>query len=361
MGGRVAVVGATGYTGGLVVGELAGRGLGVVALGRNAAKLRALPGGVEAKVVDVADDGALAEALDGCAAVVNCVGSFLDFGEAVVAAAVRAGAAYVDTSGEFPFLQRVFEVHDAAARAAGVAVVPGVAFYSAPADMAAALAAEALGGPPEAVEIAYRLDGARPSKGTLRTNLRRAGLPCPVRVDGRLVERRVGDDPRSFAFPAPHGASPVARWPGGEVLTVPRHTGAGSVAVWLGMPKAASAVFRNPRLTALLQRVGRVVVGARSGGPSEGTRARARFVVVAEARTSGEAAVRCVVEGHDLYGVTAAACGEAVHRLTAGGTGRPAGALAPAEAFDPAGFLDALGGYLSWRIESASLTNPRSS
>jgi hypothetical protein len=57
-----------------------------------------------------------------------------------------------------------------------------------------------------------------------------------------------------------------------------------------------------------------------------------------------------VIEGHDLYGVTAAACAEAAQRLAVAGE-RPAGALAPAEAFDPASFLDALGGYLSWRLE----------
>jgi len=347
MGERVAVVGATGYTGGLVVAELAGRGFGVVAIGRNPARLAALAGDAEPKVVNVDDRVALAEALDGCRAVVNCVGSFLDHGEAVVESAVAAGVHYVDTCGEFPFLQRVFEVHDPAARAAGVAVVPGMAFYSAPADMAAALAARALGRPPESVEIAYRLDGARPSKGTLRTNLRRATLPCPVREGGRLVNRRVGDDRRTFAFPEPYGPSSVARWPGGEVLTVPRHTGAASVSVFLGLPKAAAVVFRNPRLTALAQKVGRVVVGDKTGGPSEAARARARFAVVAEARAGGDVA-RGIVEGHDLYGVTAAACGEAVHRLTAGG---PVGALAPAEAFDPAGFLDALAAYLSWRVQ----------
>jgi short subunit dehydrogenase-like uncharacterized protein len=351
MGERVAVVGASGYTGGLVVGELAGRGVGVVALGRDRARLAALPAEAERKVVDVADRGALRDALDGCGAVVNCVGSFLEFGEAVVGAAVAAGVPYVDTSGEFPFLQRVFDTHDVHARTAGVAVVPGMAFYSAPADMAAALAVRALGRPPDRVEIAYRLDGARPSKGTLRTNLRRAGLPCPVLEDGRLVPHRVGDDPRSWSFPEPYGPSPVARWPGGEVLTVPRHTGARSVAVFLGMPKAAAAVLRNPRLVPLLQRVGRAVVGQTTAGPSDSARDRARFAVVVEARAGGDVR-RGVVQGHDLYGVTAVACAEAVQRLTAGAGGAPpAGALAPAEAFDPASFLDSLSGYLSWRIE----------
>jgi short subunit dehydrogenase-like uncharacterized protein len=351
MGDRFAVVGATGYTGGLVVRELVCRGIEVVAVGRNPEKLRALASSAEvvAKVVDVTDVAALAEALDGCRAVVSCVGSFVDVGEAVVSAAIAASVPYVDTTGEFPFLRKVFETHDAPARAAGVAVVPGMAFYSAPADLAAALAARALGRTPDTVEIGYRLEGARPSKGTLRTNLRRAGLPCPVWQDGRLAYGRVGDDPRPFPFPEPSGPATAARWPGGEVLTVPRHTGARSVAVFLGMPKAAAAVLRRPRLTALLRPVGRALVGQGTGGPSEEARGGARFVVVAEARAGGDEA-RGVVEGHDLYGVTAAACAEAVQRLAVAGD-RPAGALAPAEAFDPAGFLDALKGYLSWRVE----------
>ena len=347
MGERVAVVGATGYTGGLVVQELLGRGVDVVAVGRNSARLDSLPAAVERhQVADVTDRVALEWAIDGCGAVVNCIGSFVDFGEAVVEAAIAAAVPYVDTTGEFPFLRRVFEIHDGPARKAGVAVVPGMAFYSAPADMAAALAARALGRRPETMEIAYRLVGARPSKGTLRTNLRRAGHPCEVWENGRLVSRRTGDDPRQFRFPEPYGATSVARWPGAEVLGVPRHTGARSVAVYVAMPKAAAAVFRNPRLTAVLQPVGRALVGKGTGGPSDDARNRARYVVVVEARSGGDV-TRCIVEGHDMYGVTAAACAEAALRLT---ELRP-GALAPSEAFDPADFLHSLAGYLTWRIE----------
>jgi short subunit dehydrogenase-like uncharacterized protein len=308
-------------------------------------------------VARLTDRGALGEALDGCRAVVSCVGSFIDLGEAVVAAAIGAGVAYVDTSAEFPFLHTVFETYDAPARAAGVAVVPGMAFYAAPADFAAALAVRALGTPPDSVEIGYRLAGARPSKGTLRTNLRRAGQPCPIRRDGHRVFGRVGDGLRRFEFPEPDGPVTAARWPGAEVLTVPRHTGADSVSVFLGMPAAAAAVLRRPRLTALLRPMGAAVVGRGTGGPSEAARRRARFVIVAEARAAvGDAgadngrAVRCVVAGHDLYGVTASACAEAVQRLAVTGDG-PSGVLAPAEAFDPAAFLDALAPHLTWRVE----------
>lgn len=329
MGERIAVVGATGYTGCLVVEELSRRGVEVVAIGRLAPT-------------------ALVDALDGCRAVISCVGSFVDCGEAVVTAAVAAGVPYVDTSAEFPFLRRIFDLHDGPARRAGVPVVPGMAFYSAPADLASALAARTLGRPPDTVEIVYHLTGARPSRGTLRTNLRRIGEPCFVREDDRLVPGRIGDDPRTSPGVAVGRSRTVARWPGGEVLTISRHTGAGSVGVFLGMPKAAAVALRTPAVTAILQRVGRVLVGQARGGPSPAVRRRARFTIVAEARAGG-AATRCVVEGRDLYGVTAAACAEAAQRLGKVLDG-PSGALAPAEAFDPAGFLDSLSAHLTWHL-----------
>lgn len=351
MGDRFAVVGATGYTGGLVVRELLRRGAAVVAVGRNPEKLRRLPPEAEQKVVDGSDTAALSEALSGCRAVVSCVGSFVDLGEAVVTAAITASAHYVDTTGEVPFMRRVFEVHDAPARQTGVTLVSGMAFHSSPADLAAALAVRALGQVPETVDVAYRLAGAKPSRGTLRTNLRRALMPCQVWQDGRLVPRRIGDDPRPFSFPEPFGEASVVRWPGGEVLSIPRHTGASSVAVFMGMPKAAAAIFRSARLTSLLQPVGRVLVGKATGGPSAAARRQARFAVVVDARADG-AGARCVIEGLDVYGVTAAACAEAVQRLAAADP--PSGALAAAEVFDPGGFLDSLSSYLSWRVETTA-------
>jgi short subunit dehydrogenase-like uncharacterized protein len=121
------------------------------------------------------------------------------------------------------------------------------------------------------------------------------------------------------------------------------------VAVFMGMPKVAAAALRSRRVTSLLAPAGRLLIGQGTGGPSEAARRRARFMVVAQATADG-AVARCVIEGRDVYGVTAAACAEAVQRLI-GADDPPSGALTPAEAFDPGGFLDALSSYLSWRIE----------
>jgi len=67
-------------------------------------------------------------------------------------------------------------------------------------------------------------------------------------------------------------------------------------------------------------------------GPSPESRGKSRFAVVAEARgPAGEG--RAVVEGSDVYGLTAALLVRGAQMLIAG-EARGSGVLAPAEAFD---------------------------
>ena len=69
---KVAVIGATGSIGGKVVDEASSRGLEVVAVARDPAKIAAKPG-VEAKAGDANDPKSLAEALKGADAVIVSV------------------------------------------------------------------------------------------------------------------------------------------------------------------------------------------------------------------------------------------------------------------------------------------------
>ncbi len=61
----ITVMGATGNTGGTIVRELAARGIAVRAIGRSATRLAGLPAEVEARVIDLNDRPALADALRG--------------------------------------------------------------------------------------------------------------------------------------------------------------------------------------------------------------------------------------------------------------------------------------------------------
>jgi short subunit dehydrogenase-like uncharacterized protein len=77
---------------------------------------------------------------------VSTVGPFLTRGEPAVTAAVEAGAAYLDATGEPPFLRRVFEVHGP--RAAGrCGLVPAFGYDFVPGNLAAALALAESGEP----------------------------------------------------------------------------------------------------------------------------------------------------------------------------------------------------------------------
>lgn len=342
----VAVIGATGYTGRLVSAELARRGTPFVAVARNREKLDRVDGARERRVADASDEPALRRALDGCRAALSCVGPFVDLGEPVLRACIDSGVHYADTTGEQAFMHTLFEGYGDRAREAGVALVPAIGFDYVPGDMGAALAARELGTAPERIRVSYLVRGVKSSDGTKRTGMRVAELPCLVYQDGELVESSIGAREREVDFDG--RPTNVALWPGGEALTVPRHTGARTVEVYMRMPKALARMARGHQRASPLFRAGRRAVGTETRGPSEVDRKKGRYVVVAEAEHEGRLA-RCTVTGTDMYGMTAAASAEALERMTEDDFDG-SGALAPSEAFDPEAFLGSLGDYLTWSL-----------
>jgi hypothetical protein len=83
-------------------------------------------------------------------------------------------------------------------------------------------------------------------------------------------------------------------------------------------------------------------------GPGESSRAKARFVVVAEARRPS-AGRRVTLTGSDPYGLTAMLVARGAQALAQGEV-RGAGALGPAEAFDARELIADLAPLL--RVES---------
>ena len=128
--GRIAIVGATGVTGGFAFDEAQSRGLEPVAIGRNAAKLsefltaRGL-GMDRARIADVHDAAALRRALAGVSVVISTVAPFSDHGFPVARAAAELGLGYTDSTGEGPFMQRLIDELDAVAMASGATLCTG--------------------------------------------------------------------------------------------------------------------------------------------------------------------------------------------------------------------------------------------
>jgi short subunit dehydrogenase-like uncharacterized protein len=370
----IAVYGATGYTGKLVAQELRRRGLTAVLSGRNAAKLEAVKRdlGVDWPVRPAAVDepAALRAAFEGASVVINCAGPFTFYGAPVIEAAIAAGAHYCDTTGEQPYMQRVFTWFDEPARAAGVAVVPGVGFDYVPGDLAASVAASRLEPLTELV-VAYALTGFGATRGTMHSALEMMKGGDEEYVGGRW--RRVGRPPlrETFDFGGSIGRRLVARYPGGEVVTVPRHVKVDTVreritaSTFAPHRLLASAV---PALTAFgvgpLMRTplrGAIdgVIDRLPEGPSEDARRGSEYTIVAEARGTDGRVGRCTVVGNDVYGITAVMSVEIARRMQADGFSG-AGALAPAQAVDAEDFLGFLGEHgVSYRVESPARKGTR--
>lgn len=369
----IAVYGATGYTGKLVAGELRRRGLTAVLSGRNAAKLEAVKRdlGVDWPVRPAAvdDPAALRAAFAGASVVINCAGPFTFYGAPVIEAAIAAGAHYCDTTGEQPYMQRVFTWLDEPARAAGVSVVPGVGFDYIPGDLACALAADGLQ-PLSELVVAYALKGFGATRGTMHSALEMMNGSDEEYIGGRW--RRVGRAPlrESFEFPAPIGRQPVARYPGGEVVTAPRHIKVDTVRERITAstfaPVAALApavptlaVGAGPLMRTPLRSLFASLIDRLPEGPEEDARRGSQYTIVAEAHGTDGRVGRCTVTGSDVYGITAVMAVEVARRMQADGYDR-AGALAPAQAVDPEDFLGFLGEHgISYRVESPAAKESR--
>ena len=225
--GPIAVYGATGYTGRLVAREAARCDLPLVLCGRDARKLHALSDelGAEAQVhaAAVDDRDALRHALGDCAVVINCAGPFTRLGEPVVRAAVETGTHYVDTTGEQPYMQRIVERYDDAARAAEVAVVTAVGFDYLPGDLLCRLVARDHE-PLQELVLAYAVRGFAMTRGTLRSALLMMRGGDLAYEDGEWQPAGPGPMRAAFTFPEPFGRQSMAKYPSGETVTVPRHT-----------------------------------------------------------------------------------------------------------------------------------------
>ncbi len=352
--GPIAVYGATGFTGGLIARELVRLGADFLIAGRDRGKLEALSeelGGVPLAAVAIDDPAGLREMLEPCSAVVACAGPFGLHGEPVVAAAVDTGTHYLDTTGEQGFMRMVFDRYGTRAAEAGAALVSGMGFDYAPGDLIAALTAEGMG-PLEEIVVAYCVYGFEPTHGTALSGLEimRGGDVVWSAGDWRPAPRSA--DGGQWHFPDPIGEQRMLRYPAGEQVTVPRHVETARVRTLLnGMvvpPRLMPlAVITSPLLGLAMRTPLRRAMGALvqrlPAAPDERSREASRFTISCEARGKS-AARRGIVRGSDVYGLTAVSLAHGA-LLCADPSYKRRGALAPAQAFDPASFLAALADF----------------
>ncbi len=323
---RVLVYGATGHTGRFIIDELLRRGLTPVLAGRSAERLAAVPrrhAALERRVVGIDDPDLLRRAVTGTGAVINAAGPFLDTALPLARAAVESGAHYLDVTAEQPVVQALYRDLDAPARAAGVAVVPAMAFYGGLADLLVTAALDG-GARADEVEVAIGLDRWWPTAGTRVTGARNTATRLVIR-GGALTALESSARSGTWSYPAPLGDQAVVQMPFSEVITIDRHVDVGELRSYLN--------------TAPLDDLHDAATPAPPSTDEHGRSAQ-RFVVEVVVR-EGMDTRRASAAGRDIYAVTAPIVVEGAVRLL-GGRHRGPGAAAPGEAFDAADILASL-------------------
>lgn len=325
----VIVFGATGFTGRLVCRALRRRNVAFAIAGRNPRKLALLSealDGVEQCVVDTQSRDSVRRALDRRLIVCSAAGPFAEVGEPILAAAAEMGVHYADVSREQAFAAEGVERYDAIARASRACLVSSMAFESAPADWAASLLAERLGGSLDALDVVYAvrapLAGLASSRGALRSAVATlARGNARQYVAGALTAESDATLVRKFTTLGGDEITAVSCG-GAEAVLAPKHLAVAEVRTFRATtPVAARAMQAMRGLGPLVARAGRGalerLLAYASEGPDILARADTRFEIIVEARR-GESRARAHLTGTDPYAVTAEIQAHAAEAALAG-------------------------------------------
>jgi len=229
MAARIVLLGATGHTGGRTAEALADRGARPVLAGRDpgrleqlAARLGGPAGPLETVAADVTDPASVRSLVGRGDVLVTTVGPFLRLGGPAVAAATDAGAVYLDSTGEPPFLRRVFEEFGPRAERSGAVLLTAFGHDYVPGTLAGALALAEAGERAHRVDVGYSLDGVRGqgfSRGTVVSLLGVLLEPGFAWDGGRLVAEPAGA--RAWRFDVAGRTRRGLSVGGSEHLTLP--------------------------------------------------------------------------------------------------------------------------------------------
>jgi short subunit dehydrogenase-like uncharacterized protein len=341
---RIIIFGATGFTGRLVAERLAAQGAAPVLAGRSEASVRELAErlGLEWRVADALRQNSVFALQEDGDVIVSTVGPFVKWGEPAVRAAIAAKGAYIDSTGEPPFIRAVFEDHDAAAQAAGVGLLTAFGYDYVPGNLAGALALREAGERAVNVDIGYFVSGAAGGQASGGTRASAAGMlvePGYGFRGGRLVDERAARSVRDI------DGRPTISIGASEHFTLPRvHRGLRDVGVWVGwfgpasrplqaISAATALATKLPGVRAAIGATAGMLVKGSTGGPDASARAKARSHITAVASdAAGNPLATVRLQGINPYDFTAAMLAWGAIRAGEGGL-LGSGALGPVDGF----------------------------
>jgi short subunit dehydrogenase-like uncharacterized protein len=360
MAGRIVLFGATGFTGELTARALVARGARPLLAARSRERVSALAdelGGLEFAVADVARPRSIATLLSRGDVLVSTVGPFVRHGAPAVHAAIAAGAHYIDSTGEPPFIRDVFERYGPEARTAGSGLLTAMGYDYVPGNLAGALVLRDAGDAASRVDVGYFAGAGTAGQLSGGTRASAAGIfvePVYGYRGGHIVTERAARHVREFEVSsAPTGTGDLRRRHSRQAVSIgateqfalPRaYPQLRDVGVWLGWFGSASRPLqvasaatelatKLPGVSGAIGVVSAKLVKGSSGGPDEETRAKARSQIVAVASNRHGTPLRTVrLEGVNPYDFTGAMLAWSAVRA-ADGALAGVGALGPVDGF----------------------------
>jgi short subunit dehydrogenase-like uncharacterized protein len=351
MTARIVLLGATGYTGGLVLEALLRRGLAPVLAGRDRDALAALahPAGLDHAHADATDERSVTKLCAPGDILVTTVGPFERFGYSIARAAAQAGAHYIDSTGEVGFVRNLQQLLHNGAVQANTVMLPAFGYDYVPGILAGTLAAQQAGATARTVDIGYFATGPLwrgLSQGTRTTMRDGLSLPSTRWHNRSLVDVRTASHVQSFNVRGHRKNAFLVS--GTEVLYLPKQFPAlDNVTVYNGwFPKLSRAANALSALAAvasrtqfgdtLVETLTRPIIGP-PGGPDIAERDRTRTHVVAVATDHNGPRAEIHLEGPSIYNLTGELIAWAADQIAAG-RHRASGIIGPVQAFG----LDAL-------------------
>ena len=279
--------GANGYTGELIARHAKQYHLQPILAGRKRELIEPLANKLDLpyRIFDLNDSAALLAALKEVKAVIHAAGPFDLTAKQMMLACLLTGTHYLDINGDIAVFEMIKQ-YDAAAKKAGIMLLPGVGFDVVPTDCVALQLKNLL---PNAVrlQLAFATVGGGLSHGTATTMADKIGDGGAVRKEGKIIRVPLGQKGMWVDF----GIKKlfVMSIPWGDISTASFTTGIPGIETYTGISKKVYYFLKlQPLFNWLLRRT--VVrnylkkkINQRPAGPSDEQRNKATSLVWGQA------------------------------------------------------------------------------
>ncbi len=244
--------GANGYTGELIARYANQYNLQPILAGRRKELIEPLATKLNLpfRVFDLNDEPALLTALKEVKIVVHAAGPFQFTAKQMIEACLKTGTHYIDINGDILVFEMIKQ-YDAAAKKAGIMLLPGAGFDVVPTDCVALSLKKKLPGAVK-LQIAFASLGGGLSHGTATTMANRLGESGLVRRNGKLTSIPLGKNGMWVDFGVKKLFVMSISW--GDVSTAYFTTGIPDIEVFTGIaPKTYKLLKLQPLFNWLLR------------------------------------------------------------------------------------------------------------